>query len=118
MVTLGADGVIYVRHVQGSELITDDVSATLVASGEVAAGIARPCLVDLRGVRSADRGARQAAAAFEMKTIASRAAMLVGGPVTRVIATFFLRVASPPYPTRIFDDEAEALAWLVEALER
>lgn len=38
----------------------------------------------------------------------------MGTPVTRVIASFSLRVVTPGYPTRIFDDEAAARAWLLE----
>ena len=38
--------------------------------------------------------------------------MLVGSPVTRVIASFFVRVFQPPFPTRMFDDPGAAADWL------
>jgi hypothetical protein len=31
-----------------------------------------------------------------------------------MMANFFLSVSKPPFPTRMFDDEASALAWLQE----
>jgi hypothetical protein len=31
-----------------------------------------------------------------------------------MMANFFLRVSNPPFPTRLFDNEASALAWLQE----
>jgi hypothetical protein len=32
--------------------------------------------------------------------------------MSRMLGTFFLSVNKPIYPTRLFDDEASAVAWL------
>jgi hypothetical protein len=45
-------------------------------------------------------------------------ALIVGTPLTRVMANFFLSVNKPVFPTRMFDDEASAVAWLLEFVGR
>ena len=38
-------------------------------------------------------------------------------PLGRMMGNFFINVNKPKAPTRLFDDEAPALAWLKEFLE-
>jgi hypothetical protein len=44
----------------------------------------------------------------------SAVALIVDTPLSRVLGNFFLAVNKPLYPTRLFDNEASALAWLQE----
>ena len=59
-----------------------------------------------------ERAVREYYAGPELAAVVSAAALLVDSPVGRVIGTFFLRIARPAAPIRIFTDEREALAWL------
>jgi hypothetical protein len=38
--------------------------------------------------------------------------LIVDTPLSRTLGTFFLRVNKPPFPVRLFDNEASAVAWL------
>lgn len=109
------DGLIVLRFDQDCR-ITESAAAE-VASAHVflAAGARSPVLVDMRGVISADRGTRELAAGPGVSAVTARLAILVGNPVTRVLGNFFLRVSAPKYPTKIFNDETLARAWLREA---
>ena len=46
--------------------------------------------------------------------LVSAVALIVGTPLSRMMGNFFLTVSKPMAPTRLFDDEASALAWLQE----
>lgn len=69
----------------------------------------RPIFVDIRKLRSADRRARKV---FASQASVSHVALFVDSPLSRMLANVFLTVAVPERPTRMFTDEAEALAWL------
>ncbi len=72
----------------------------------------RPMLVDMIEVESVTRPAR---AVFTRPCQANIIALLGRSPVDRVIANFVLGVSNLPTPTRYFNAEAQALAWLREA---
>ena len=59
-----------------------------------------------------DRGAREhfTAGAGNVKAIA----LIVGGPVDRMLANFFIGMRRAVTPIRLFDDEPTALNWLAE----
>ena len=71
-------------------------------------------LVDMRGVRSQTREARHH---FAASTAAQRAtlcvALLIGSPVSRVLANFYLRLGPQIIPTQLFTSERAAIDWLM-----
>ncbi len=71
-------------------------------------------LVDMRGVRSQSREARQYFAGPEAGRATLAVALLVGSPLSRVLANFFLRLMPQKWPTALFNDEQAAIAWLRE----
>lgn len=84
----------------------------LDAQVRLLAGRRWPVLVRMAGMRSMDRDAR---AVFTQgpAEVTSRVAMLAQSPVQRVIANFFLGLSRNLHvPTRMFDDEQDARAWL------
>jgi hypothetical protein len=78
----------------------------------VAAGHRPPLLVDMRGMKSQSRDARQHYGSPEVVDITCAVALLVESRVTMLIANFFITVTKVSVPTKIFTDEAAALAWL------
>jgi hypothetical protein len=42
----------------------------------------------------------------------SAIALVVKTPLSRMIGNLFLTVSRPPFPVRLFDNEASALVWL------
>lgn len=112
-VALDASGIVVVTHAPQSVLDVAIARRILDSHRRFAAGRKLPVLVDARGVRRADREARELVAGPAVAAHTSRVALLVGGTVSAVIGNFFLRVSRPVYPTRVFSDIEEARAWLL-----
>ena len=77
-------------------------------------GRAMPVLVDMRGIRSQSREARLYFEGPQAELATRAVALLIGSPVSRVLANFFMRVRPQRIPTRLFTSEVDALAWLGE----
>ncbi|HLL23536.1 MAG TPA: hypothetical protein VK427_15470 [Kofleriaceae bacterium] len=71
-------------------------------------------LVDMRGVRSQSREARRYFAGPEAEKATRAVALLIGSPVSRVLANFFLRLSPQRIPTALFTQEPAAIAWLLD----
>lgn len=113
-VFLDPRGIFRIIHPRGSRIDLDDVLWIRTRHQQIAGSKKLPVLVDARNVRSMSLTARRAAAGPDIARITSRMVVLVGGPVSAVIGNFFMRVARPPYPTRLFTDLEAAEAWLLE----
>jgi len=98
----------------GCEMELDDAKENICALSEIGGGVRNPVLVDMRGVRTQSRDARAYLGGPEAERATLAVALLMGSPVSRVLANFFLRLTSQRYPTRLFTDEAAAIAWLIE----
>jgi hypothetical protein len=96
----------------GAEMDLQDAKEALATTERVARGERRPVLVDLRGIRSQTREARQYFVGEEATRVSAAVALLVGSPVSRVVGNFFLRLNVQRTPTQLFTNEAEAIAWL------
>ena len=107
------DGLLQSQALPGAGQSLADARGSVAAYAALCGGRRRPLLVDLRAAgRPMDRAAREYYAGPELAAVVSAAALLVSSPVGRVIGTFFLRIARPATPIRLFTDEQEALAWL------
>jgi hypothetical protein len=109
------DGTVVLRFFAGSLVTAAGTPEVVRAQISAARDGKRPTLVDLRGIASAERGARELAAGPEIVAVTLRMAILVENPVSRIFGNFFLRVTRPAYPARLFTDEASARRWLSEA---
>ena len=109
-----ASGVVVLRFRTGARL--DLANTTEVSDLHVQAADhgKRPTLADVRGMRSVAQPARALVTGPKLKAVISRLAILVGNPVTRVLANFVSRATGLAYPVRVFDKEAEARRWLSE----
>jgi hypothetical protein len=88
----------------------EDIFAALLQLGG-SAGNWR-VLVDLRGVRWGTAASREFAAGKSLAQLVDAQAIVVGSSVSRMLASFFIRVSHPPFPTRVFISAAIALEWL------
>ena len=108
---LRADGLLQSEALPGAGQTLADAQGSVAAYA--ALGGALPAAGGpAGGGRPMERAAREYYAGPELAAVVSAAALLVGSPVGRVIGTFFLRIAKPAAPIRIFTDKREALAWL------
>jgi len=72
---------------------------------------AKPTLVKAKKLRSMKKEVRDYSA--EITANAYKAlATLVESPMSRIAANLYIKFNKPPYPTRIFTNEAKAMDWL------
>jgi hypothetical protein len=106
------DGILHVVLAEQAGVTAEDAQALQTAALE-ACEVPRPVLADIRRARGVNILSMRHSAgkdAFEMTT---RLAFLVGSPVSRMIGSLFLGLWKAPCPTRMFTDEAAAVAWLL-----
>jgi len=111
-VTMGEDGIVRIVNPPGQRLGVAEINYMMAEQRRLGEGRKVPVLIDGRGVVSMSKEARQIGASPEYAGLTSRMAIVVGGPVSAMIGTFFFRVARPSFPVRLFSDFESALAWL------
>lgn len=112
-ISLREDGILqFVYLPQAQESLAD--AQENVRAGERLSPGRRPLLVDIRPMQHIEREAR--AYYSGLQSITARA-LLVGSPVTRVIANFFISINRPVIPTKLFTSETEAVVWLRNFVE-
>lgn len=95
-------------------MVLDDAKQNVAVIYEIGGKQRNRVLVDMRGVRSQTREARQYFAGPEAERATLAVALLVSSPVSRVLANVFLRLMPQRWPTVMFNDEVPAIAWLLE----
>ena len=109
-----ASGVVVLRFREGARLDLANTTEVTDLHIQAANHGKRPTLADVRGMRSVAQPARALVTGPTLEAVILRLAILVGNPVTRVLANFFSRVGALEYPVQIFDEEAAARRWLSE----
>jgi hypothetical protein len=109
---LGDDGIFRVIFLSGAEVNLEDIKEINSYMAKCSGGKRLPAFNDIRGVKSTTREARVFTSSQESVNVCSAAALLIDSPISRAISSLFLSLSSPPFPTRIFKSEEEALAWL------
>ena len=107
---LRPDGIVQQVWAHGVTLVVEDAEASSIALEEVTGGRKRPVLVDVHDIRSQDRAGRLEFA--RRGDEASAVAVIVGTPLSRMVGNIFTSMTQPVTPTRLFEDEASAVAWL------
>jgi hypothetical protein len=87
-----------------------DALAAVEALTRLTGGRRSPLLVNLHGAGPQDRPARAEFARHD--DVVSAVALIVDTPLSRVLGNFYLSVNRPIAPTRLFDNEVSAVAWL------
>jgi hypothetical protein len=90
----------------------EDAIAAIDAMTKLTGGRRSPLLVDVHDAGPQDRPAR--VEFVRRGDLVSAVALIVVTPLSRMMGNFFLNVSRPTTLTRLFDDEASALAWLQE----
>jgi len=110
---LSPDGLVHLVWGEGVVMVVGDAVAAIEAMTRLTGGLQHPLLVDVHALGPTDRAARME---FTRRgDLVSAIAIVVGTPLSRLMGNFFLSVSKPTAPTRLFDDEASALAWLKDS---
>jgi hypothetical protein len=107
---LRPDGIVQVVMIPRAAMGLEDAIAATEAMAQLTGGPRGPLLVDVGDAGQIDRPARNEFVG--RADLVSAVAMIVRTPLSRMMGNFFLSVSKPAYPTRLFDDEASAVAWL------
>jgi hypothetical protein len=107
---LRPDGIVQMLWVPQVEIGLEDATAAIEAITELTGGRQSRLLVDLHDTGPQTRAARLELA--RQDDTVSAVALIVDTPLSRMLGNFFLTVSKPLYPTRLFDNEASAVAWL------
>ena len=107
---LRPDGVVELVWAPHVPSTLEDALATIEAMTEITGGRPAPLLVHTTDAGPQDRAARMEF--IRRHEVVSAVALIVGNPLSRMMATFFINVSRPKAPTRLFEDEAPAVVWL------
>jgi len=107
---LRPDGIVQLVWAPRTTVLLEDATGALEAMAQLTGGRPSPLLVDMHDTGPLDRPTR--AELTRRSDVQTAVALIVGTPLTRMMANFFLSVNKPPFPARLFDDEASAVAWL------
>ena len=106
------EGIGHVVFLPNTRITLEAAKEYIAACAKQGQGRKLPVLVDLRNVISAERAARQFLAGEEVAKITKCSAVIVGSPLSKMFGNFFIGLNRPPFPTKLFTSEIEAIAWL------
>ena len=109
------DGVVEITWAPHVPSVLEDALDVIDAMSELTGGHAAPLLVHTEDAGPQSREARMEF--VRRQEVVSAVALLVGNPLSRMMATFFINVSRPDVPIRLFEDQEVALDWLREHLE-
>jgi hypothetical protein len=106
------DGIVQIRWANAAVMNYEDAVAVTDAMTKLTGGKRCPLLVDAHNAGPQDRAARSEFA--RRGDLVSAVALLGATPLSRMTGNFFIAVSKPMAPTKLFNDEPSALAWLRE----
>lgn len=109
---LGEDGIVRVRMIPGTRETLETAQENIAAFLELCAGKKLPVLIDLTDTLGASQEARRLYSGDDVSRYTAATAMIVSSPVTKVMASFFLKLNRPRRILRLFTSEPEAIEWL------
>lgn len=112
-VQLGEDGIVRIRFGLHARI----TRATLQRAEELSRQLtpypaSAPALIVGDGILQVDEDAQHFASDPEIVSTTTACALVPRTFLERFIASLFLRYRKPPYPTRVFETEEDAVQWL------
>lgn len=104
------DGVVEIEWAPQVPSTLEDAVAVIDAMSVLTNGRAAPLLV-----HTTDAGPQTREARMEFvrrQEVVSAVALVVGNPLSRMMANFFINVSKPEVPIRLLEDDDAALTWL------
>lgn len=109
LVTRRPDGIILVDWTVPAKVTLDDAISIMDQVDRLSGGVPAALLVNVGATQGMERESRSH---FQKAGNLKATALLVGSPVSRVIANLFIGLNRPAYPIQLFTSEAEAVQWL------
>ncbi len=115
-VWLRPDGIVQLVWASRTVMTLEDAIAAVEAVTRLTGGRRSPLLVDVHDAGQVDRAGRLELS--RQDDLVSAVAAIVGTPLSRMMGNLIINVSRPRMPLRLFEDEASAVAWLREFLDR
>ena len=115
ILSVDAGGVLVIRMLPNVDGTPEEARAVREAHARLAPH-GGPVLIDARAVRSLSRAAMEEGATKDLGVECM--AIIVESAVSVVLANVFFFLVRPPYPTRMFRDEADARSWIASKRTR
>lgn len=113
-VFIAEDGIFEVQMHEGVSIGVPEITEVLDAQMELIRDTPRVlALIDARPVRSMTRAAQRETARPDIAARTDALAILIRSPVSRLLGNFFMAIIRADYPTRMFEDDVAARAWLL-----
>lgn len=91
-----------------------DALENLLLTKELSLGKPRPLLVDMTGIKSMTREAREEYAKAGVDSLVTAIGLVTRSAMSRIVANFFLSFNKPSVPTRLFNNIEAAKKWLMQ----
>lgn len=109
---MGEDGICRTKVKEGSEIVLEDAVDNTAVVTSFYKDKKFPIMIDARGIKSMSREARNHFSARGRDSKTNSFGIIVKSPISRVVGNFFLGISKPSVPTKLFETEDEAKAWL------
>lgn len=109
---MGEDGIARTKVKPNSEIILEHAAENSKAVNSLFTDKKFPIMIDARGIRSMTREAREFFSTRGRDTNTCAFGIVIKSPLSRTVGNFFLGLNKPAVPTRLFDNETDAVEWL------
>ncbi len=116
IITLSADGIISQDYRNNIDLTIEDSLSEMGAYKELCQGKKRPVSINIQNIKTVQRESRQFYSGEEPARYVAVAALIIGNPVSRIMANFFMGINKTFMPVKLFTDQEEAVKWLSDYL--
>lgn len=106
------EGIIRTAAKPGIDIVLGFAIENSLVVNELCRGRKHPLLIDLKHLKSITPPARAYFSARDRETDICAFAFLIHSAFQRMVGNIFIQFNNPPLPTRLFNDEETALAWL------
>ena len=113
---MGNDGIARTKVKPGIEITLELAMENSKAVNSLFTTKKFPLLIDARGIRSMTREGREYFSTRGRDTNTLAFGIIIKSPISRSIGNFFLGLNKPAVPTRLFDNEENAVKWLKQYL--
>ena len=109
-------GIVYLKYREGDYLKVEpeDLLENVMSIRKLSSGKIVPAMIDTRNIKHLNftKEAREFAASERVKEFKKADAVLVDSYFNRLSANIYLSFYKPAIPTRLFNNESDALKWL------
>ncbi len=108
---LGDDGIVRIKYPDNFHITMDVMESVYQQHVEITTD-KRPIMADAGSVATVDYDAQQFVSTDKAAALTSALAVIVKSAFTRAMGEMFMMFYKPPFPTRMFNREEDALEWL------